>query len=113
MKLLSSRKLLVYLSKCASRTARELASLTIQLQWTMQLWEVLCYFHCMPKKKNGQDKKQFQSRKKKHKTKKTGFLDIYTCREGLKKCIFFYYSSDLSLAPHAELSNIFPKSVLF
>ena len=50
MKLLSSRKLLVYLSKCASRTVRELASLTIQLQWTMQLWEVMCYFHCMQKK---------------------------------------------------------------
>ena len=36
-------------------------------------------------KKNRLDKKQFQSRKKKHKTKKTGFLGIYTCREGLKK----------------------------
>ena len=70
-------------------------------------------FSLHAKKKNRQDKKQFQSRKKKHKTKKTGFLGIYTCREGLKKCIFFYYSSDLSLAPHAELSNIFPKSVLF
>ena len=29
------------------------------------------------------------------------------------KCVVFSNSSDLSLAPHAEWSNIFPKNVLF
>ena len=55
----------------------------------------------------------FKIEKRKEKQKRTSFLDVYTCSEGLKKCIVFYNASDLSLAPHAEWGNIFPKNVLF